>query len=111
MRLMTTDAHILRGIAATALVIALTGCVGVKLTPEGAQVRQATDEEARACTIVGKVTSSIPSKTLNKLAPNKVHEQLIVMARNEAVGFGGNAIAPAGPLESGVQEFNVFRCP
>jgi hypothetical protein len=110
MRLMTSNGRIFRGVAAAALSIALAGCVGVKLTAEGAQVRQANDEEVRACTLVGKVTSSIPSKTLNKLAPNKVHEQLIVMARNEAVGFGGNAVAPAGPLANGTQEFNVFRC-
>jgi hypothetical protein len=111
MTLKTAQARIARGFFAFALAIVLTGCVGVKLTAEGAQVRQATAEETRTCTVVGKVTSSIPSKTLNRLAPNKIQEQLIVMARNEAVGFGGNTVAPAGPVANGTQEFTVLRCP
>lgn len=113
---MHTDRHnhgrYLRSALLVLGITALAGCVGVKLTAEGAQVRQTTDAEARAsCTIVGKVTSSIPSKALNRLAPNKVQEQLIVMARNEAPAFGGNAVAPAGPITEGTQEFNVLRCP
>jgi len=56
------------------------------------------------------VTSNIPSKTLNRLSPGKVQEQLIVLARNEASGLGGDTVAPAGPVVDGAQEFNVFRC-
>ena len=33
-----------------------------------------------------------------------------VLARNEAVSFGGNVIVPATPIQDGAQDFNVFRC-
>lgn len=91
-------------------IAALAGCVGIKLTAEGSQVRQARAEEVGACQLVGKVTSNIPSKTLGRLSPGKVQEQLIVLARNEAPGLGGDTIVPVGPVNEGLQEFNVFRC-
>jgi len=89
---------------------ALAGCIGVKLSSQGAQVKQASANDVGACTLVGKVSSNIPSKTLGRLSPGKVQEQLIVLARNEAPGLGGDTIVPAGPVEDGFQEFNVFRC-
>jgi hypothetical protein len=95
---------------ALALVSLLSGCIGVKLTAQGAMVRQGTAESVAGCELVGKVSSAIPSKTLNKLAPGKIQEQLIVLARNEAVSFNGNVIVPATPVQDGAQEFNVFRC-
>ncbi|MFM7120467.1 MAG: DUF4156 domain-containing protein [Gammaproteobacteria bacterium] len=98
----------------TALLLAsatLAGCVGAKLSAAGAGVRQGTDASVSGCELVGKVTSSIPSKTLNTLAPGKIQEQLIVLARNEATSFSGNVIVPATPVTNGTQEFNVFRCP
>jgi hypothetical protein len=107
---MHTNGRSLRGAALALGLVALAGCVGVKLTADGAQVRQAQPNEVGNCEVVGRVTSTIPSKTLNKLAPGKVQEQLIVLARNEAPGFGGNTIVAAGPINQGQQEFNVFRC-
>lgn len=89
---------------------ALAGCMGMKLTAQGARVAQAAPNEVGACELVGKVTSSIPSRTLNRLSPGKVREQLIVLARNEAPGLGGDTVVPAGPVFEGTQEFNVFRC-
>jgi hypothetical protein len=99
-----------RPAAIAAIALLLGGCVGMKLSAAGAQVAQATPAEVTACQLVGKVTSSIPSRTLNKLSPGKVREQLIVLARNEAAGLDGDTIAPAGPMIEGQQEFNVFRC-
>lgn len=96
---------------ALALVSLLSGCIGVKLTAQGAMVRQGTAESVAGCELVGKVSSAIPSKTLNKLAPGKIQEQLIVLARNESSGLGGNVIVPATAVQNGTQEFNVFRCP
>jgi hypothetical protein len=88
----------------------LSGCVGVRLTAQGAAVAQAVAAEVGGCVLVGRVTSSVPSQALNRLSPGKVREQLIVLARNEAPGLGGDTIVPDGPLEQGQQEFNVFRC-
>ncbi|MGA0840882.1 MAG: DUF4156 domain-containing protein [Pseudomonadales bacterium] len=93
-----------------ALLSLLSGCIGVKLTAQGAMVRQGTAESVAGCELVGKVSSAIPSKTLNKLAPGKIQEQLIVLARNEAVSFGGNVIVPTTTVQDGAQDFNVFRC-
>lgn len=89
----------------------LAGCVGTKLTAAGAAVRQGTDADVSGCELVGRVTSSIPSKTLNTIAPGKIQEQLIVLARNESSGLGGNVIVPATAIQNGTQEFTVFRCP
>lgn len=96
------------GLTAAVAMLLLAGCV--KLTADGAGIRQASATDVAACELVGKVTSSIPSKTLYRLSPGKVEEQLIVLARNDAQGLGGDTIVPAGPIEKGTQVFNVFRC-
>jgi hypothetical protein len=110
---MTTGAYhtgLLRYTAIGLCFTLLAGCVGVRLTAQGAAVAQAAPAEVGSCVLVGRVTSSIPSQTLNRLSPGKVREQLIVMARNEAPGLGGDTIVPDGPVFQGQQEFNVFRC-
>jgi hypothetical protein len=41
----------------------------------------------------------------------KVQDELITLARNEAGTLGGNTIVPDGTIEEGRQRFVVYRCP
>jgi hypothetical protein len=88
-----------------------TGCTWVKLTPEGAKVKQATAAEVAACSRVGTANAMTKDRVLLKRGPQKVQEELIVLAANEAATMGGNAIVPEGAPVEGRQTFVVYKCP
>jgi hypothetical protein len=101
-----------RRTAACAVIAAsmLGGCTWIKLSDAGAAVAQATPDAVAHCQLVGRVTSKTQNRVLLERSPGKVREELIVMARNEAPGLGGDTIVPAGPMEDGEQVFHVYRC-
>ena len=40
----------------------------------------------------------------------EIESELLGMALERALPFGGDTVVPAGPLQSGGQFFNVYRC-
>jgi hypothetical protein len=94
----------------TALGIA-SGCTWVKLTPEGAKVKQASAADVASCTRVGTANAMTKDRVLIKRGPQKVQEELVVLAANEAASMGGNAIVPEGVPVEGRQAFVVYKCP
>lgn len=69
-------------------------------------------DDVTACRKVGEVSANVLSKLLFiPRSERKVRTELGILARNEAVTFGGNAVAPLGPVESGSQPFGVYKCP
>jgi len=42
---------------------------------------------------------------------SKVEEELVALARNEAVRMGGNVVSPVAAATDGEQEFTIHRCP
>jgi hypothetical protein len=89
------------------------GCTWVPLDP-GAQavaVRDA-DDAARSCERLGKTHT----RTSDGLGPiprraSAIEEELVSLARNEAVRMGGNAVAPLSTIEEGEQNWAIYRCP
>src|SRR5262245_30798359 len=87
-----------------------TGCTWVKLTAEGAKVKQATAADVASCTRVGTANAMTKDRVLIKRGAPKVQEELIVLAANEAATMGGNAIVPEGLPVEGHQTFIVYKC-
>jgi len=88
----------------------VAGCTWVKLSDDGAQVRQAKADEVGNCRHIGMVTTHTRDKVVLERNTAKVHEELLVLARNEAATLGGDTIVPTGPAVEGRQEFDVYGC-
>ncbi len=88
----------------------LAGCTFVQVTPEGADVIQASTADMAHCTDVGEVVSTTRSRVLIARGDTKVRQELIDLARNQAAGIGANAIVPVGDPENGMQTFRAYKC-
>ncbi len=102
------------GLVALGLVAGgLTGCAS-KLIGEriGAdQVVLAKDTEVAKCKSLGRSTLSV----LSSLGPitrsaEAVEENLLQMARNEAIDKGGDTVVKGNSLEYGKRSYEVFKC-
>ena len=93
-----------------AIAVADAGCTWIKLTDAGAEVAQGAAGDVLDCQLVGTVRSTTQNRVVFQRGRSKVAEELIVLARNEAVGLGGDTIVPQGPMVDGRQNFNVYRC-
>ena len=103
----------IRTLVASLLVcLGLAGCTWVKLTSEGETVSVTNTVDA-ACKKLG-TTTSIGRSELASIDRNKdkVAIELETLARNHAVGMGGNTIVAQGPVtQEGQQTFSVYHCP
>lgn len=95
------------------LTAGMTGCAS-KLIGEriGAdQVVLAKDTEVAKCKSLGRSTLSV----LSSLGPitrsaEAVEENLLQMARNEAIDKGGDTVVKGNSLEYGKRSYEVFKC-
>ena len=93
------------------LIASLTACNWVQLTQEGAGVRVATLAEMGNCTRIGTTNSSTTSRVIVQRGGERVQNELVTLARNEAGLMGGNAIVASSTIQDGRQSFVVYRCP
>ena len=75
-------------------------------------MRLASGNETANCQRVG----SAQAQTLSRLVVverggERLQDELIRLARNEAGDLGGNVIVPESVIEEGRQSFGVYRCP
>ena len=87
------------------------GCTWVKPSAKSHEVVLLTQDQAVNCVKKG-VTSS---KTLSKItvvprSNDKIFSELVMLAKNEAVILGGDAVVAEGRMEEGRQTFGVYRC-
>lgn len=93
------------------LLLALSGCAWVKLTPGGEKVRVLRGEEVASCERLGKTTATTRSAIAGiGRSYLQVAEELQYLARNTAADMGGDTIVAEGGIEDGRQTFGVFRC-
>jgi len=98
------------GIAAV-LAITLSACSWVDTQPGAERVVVIDKYQAESCQRVGRTET----KTLNKLwllerEEQKIREELLTLARNQANKIGGNALLPLSSPENGKQAFVVYKC-
>lgn len=96
------------GIAAALL---LSACAWVEPTQQGEKVRVLSAAEVTKCQKVGQTTVSLLAKLggIERL-PERVQDELNVLARNSAAEMGGDTVVPITPVEDGKQTFAIYRC-
>lgn len=98
-------------VLALAGIFMLSGCAWVKPTLDSQEVIYQPAEAVSQCRRVGIARV----KTLSKFvivprSEDLIRNELITLAKNEAVIMQGDTVAPDGPLEDGAQAFGVYRC-
>ena len=93
------------------LVLSISACSWVKLTPEGESVRVASKEDITACKKIGKTTVSLKAKIagINR-NKKKIEAELKLLAKNSAASMGGNTVLPVSKTENGEKTFEVYEC-
>ncbi|MES2606188.1 MAG: DUF4156 domain-containing protein [Pseudomonadota bacterium] len=93
------------------LCITLSACTvsWVKLTPQGENVAVLQASEVGNCTPNGSTTVNVISKVVVNRQPDRVAEELRVLARNRAADRG-DAIVATGPARNGEQTYNIYQC-
>lgn len=91
------------------LLVLLSSCTYLRLTPQGENVAILQPNEVAACTSVGTTTVSVVDKVVVNRKFEKVEEELRILARNRSA-VRGDALVAVGPPVRGEQTFNVYRC-
>ena len=94
---------------ATALLVA--GCSTVKLKPGAEDVEVLSQARTAHCDRLGQTRVSIA----DKLGPiprgdKAIRADLERLARNSAIGLGGDTLTPVSEVEDGEQVFAVYDC-
>ncbi len=89
----------------------LAACTWVKPTPKSHAVVVMGKDDVLNCVKKG-VTSS---KTLSKFlfiprSKEKIYNELVILAKNEAVIMEGDSLVPKGEIVGGALDFSVYRC-
>jgi hypothetical protein len=97
-------------VAATATLLAASGCTWVHMAPGAKSVAVATATPA-GCEQRGEVEVSVKDSIAcydrDRL---RVRDELETLARNEAPGLGGDTVQALDGYEDGTQRFAVWRC-
>lgn len=103
--------RMLNRILVLTMLVSLSACAWVETTPTGEKVRVLSKEEVRGCKHVGKTTVSTAGKIAGIARhPEKIQEELDILARNSAPDIGGDTVVPVGKPQEGKQVYEVYRC-
>lgn len=87
------------------------GCTWVKPSAKSHEIVLLTPAQVVNCVKKGVTTSQTLSKiTVVPRSNDKVFSELVMLAKNEAVILGGDAVVAEGLMEKGRQTFGVYRC-
>jgi hypothetical protein len=110
---MQLSKNLMNTLALGLLAVGLSGCassmIGERVGAD--QVVLAKDSEVTKCKSLGRSTLSV----LSSLGPitrsaEAVEENLLQMARNEAIDKGGDTVVKGNSLEYGKRSYEVFKC-
>jgi len=88
------------------------GCKMVPVDEGSEDIRVIDAAEASACTRVGNGKFSVLDKVIGiSRSREKIENDLVKLARNEALEMGANAVLPEGEIEKGQRRFGMYRCP
>lgn len=91
--------------------LTLLGCANVSSLPGADAVRLIDAAEAQGCQRVGSANAQVADKiAFVERDEKKVAEELLALARNEAVKLGGDSLVIDGPIKFGSRRFVVYRC-
>ena len=93
------------------VVLLLSACSWVKMTPEGEEVTVAKAAHVANCKFAGTTTVSVKSDIVSfKRDAEKMKTELETLARNEANKLKGDTIVPVSEIKDGEQTFKVYKC-
>ena len=92
------------------VVLLVSACSWVKMTPEGEQVTVAKAAHVANCKFAGTTTVSVKARTVGERDAGKVKTELETLARNEASKLNGDTIVPVTEVKNGEQVFKVYQC-
>jgi len=90
----------------------IAGCSFVELKPEANTVNTLTADQVLNCKPAGTATTKVIDEVL-LISRNEetMAEELEILARNEAIKLGANAIVPISEIEEGQRVFKAYICP
>ena len=89
-----------------------SGCSFVELKGEADAVKTLSTEQVANCKPSGTVTTKVLDEVLFIPRDNgAMGTELEILARNEAIKSGANAIVPISEIEDGQRTFKVYICP
>ncbi len=92
------------------VVLLLSACSWVELTPEGEKVTVAKAEHITNCKFTGTTTVSVRSTAVGDRDMAKIKTELETLARNEASKLKGDTVVPVTEIKDGEQTFKVYQC-
>lgn len=92
------------------VVLLLSACTWVELTPEGENVTVAKAEHVTNCKFTGTSTVSVRSTAVGDRDMAKIKTELETLARNEASKLKGDTVVPVTEIKEGEQTFKVYQC-
>lgn len=99
-------------IALSATILTISGCSWVEVNPNASQVKLLTISDIQNCEKLGEIESTVLDKVgFIDRDKEAVVENLVDLARNEAVQMGGNALVPASKVKDGRMRFWLYQCP
>jgi hypothetical protein len=97
--------------AAMAMLLAACGNSWVQVTPEGQRVSLATAADIGNCRRIGVANvNALDSIAFVNRGANRLQDELVSLARNEAGEAGGNRVVPESTIEDGRQTFGIYQC-
>ena len=101
----------MKKIIAGVLMVSLAGCSWVKAKPGADKVSLVKTEHVANCKKIGKTsTQSRDNVAFINRRDEKVSQELVALAKNEAVEMGGDTIVAEGKPIDGRQIFLVYKC-
>ncbi|MFT6387521.1 MAG: hypothetical protein ACJAUP_000892 [Cellvibrionaceae bacterium] len=90
----------------------LSGCTWVNENTAGRNVTITAIDQVANCSQVGTISANVKHKLGFILRDrDKVTRELQILARNEAVALGADAIVADGAPNDGKQGYKAFSCP
>lgn len=97
--------------AALATFLAACSSNWVQISPEGQRVSVVTAADVRECSRIGVANvNALDSIAFVNRGAQRLQQELVTLARNEAGRLGGNRVTPESTIEDGRQTFGVYRC-
>ena len=90
----------------------LGACNFVKVSETGSNVAVSNASAVGHCTKVSQLSVKVRDNYVGSMKrnPETLAKELANMARNEAVGAGGNTVVPVSEPANGQQTFDVYQC-
>jgi hypothetical protein len=93
------------------VMLTLSACTWVKPTEAGKKVTLVKAFNVKNCKNIGTTTSSVKAQLGSiERSPDKVRQELIALAQNQAADLGGDSIVALTDVEEGSMEFGIYRC-